>query len=150
MKSEAPSPNGFQGALERIYRASRTAGILVVSLSSGEVVCESGSEDSLVPASLMKLLTSYAALKKLGPSFRFTTKVLAAEAPLDGVISGDIWIKGSGDPFFTSENALQLARAIKESGIKQIRGGVLLTTAFSSRYRSTSAWIATAWDRITR
>ncbi len=103
---------------------------MVVSLSSGEVVCESRPKDALVPASLMKLLTSYAALKKLGPSFRFTTKVLAAEAPVDGVISGDIWIKGSGDPFFASENALQLAQAVKESGIRQIRGSIFVDNSF--------------------
>jgi D-alanyl-D-alanine carboxypeptidase/D-alanyl-D-alanine-endopeptidase (penicillin-binding protein 4) len=102
----------------------------VVSLSSGKVVCESRPKDALVPASLMKLLTSYAALKKLGPSFRFSTKVMAAEGPVEGVISGNIWIKGSGDPFFTSENALQLAEALKEKGIRQIRGGIYVDSSF--------------------
>jgi D-alanyl-D-alanine carboxypeptidase/D-alanyl-D-alanine-endopeptidase (penicillin-binding protein 4) len=130
MKPDTRSTDGFQGALERIDKAAGTAGVLVVSLSTGEVVCESRSKDSLVPASLMKLLTSYAALKKLGPSFRFATKVLASEAPEDGIISGDIWIKGSGDPFFSSESALQLARAVKEAGIRQIRGSVLVDNSF--------------------
>ena len=109
MASEAQSTASFEQALERIGKASGTGGVMVVSLSSGKVVCESRSKDMLVPASLMKLLTSYAALKKLSPYFRFTTKVLAAQGPVKGVISGDIWIKGSGDPFFASENALQLA-----------------------------------------
>ncbi len=130
MKYEARNTDDFQDALERVDRAAGTAGVLVVSLSSGKVVCESRSKDVLVPASLMKLLTSYAALKKLGPSFRFTTKVLAAEAPVDGVISGDIWIKGSGDPFFCSENALQLAKAVRDRGIRQIRGSVFVDNSF--------------------
>ena len=130
MASEAQSTAAFQQALERIGKAAGTAGVLVVSLSSGKVVCESRPKDVFVPASLMKLLTSYAALKKLGPSFRFTTKVLAAEGPVDGVISGDIWIKGSGDPFFASENALQLAEAVKEKGIRQIRGSIFVDNSF--------------------
>ncbi len=130
MASEAQGTAAFQQALERIGKAAGTAGVLVVSLSSGKVVCESRPKDVLVPASLMKLLTSYAALKKLGPSFRFTTKVLAAEGPVDGVISGDIWIKGSGDPFFASENALQLAEAVKEKGIRQIRGSIFVDNSF--------------------
>jgi serine-type D-Ala-D-Ala carboxypeptidase/endopeptidase (penicillin-binding protein 4) len=116
----------FQQALERIGKAAGTSGVLVVSLSSGQVVCGSRQQDVFVPASLMKLLTSYAALKKLGPSFRFTTKVLAAEEPVDGVISGDIWIKGSGDPLFASDNALELAKAVKEKGIRQIRGSIFV------------------------
>ena len=123
-------PAEFQQAMERIGKAAGTAGVLVVSLSSGEVVCQSRAKDTLVPASLMKLLTSYAAMKKLGPSFRFTTKVLAVEAPVEGVISGDIWIKGSGDPFFVSEKALQLAQTIKESGIRQIRGSIFVDDSF--------------------
>ena len=49
---------------------------------------------------------------------------------MGGVISGDIWIKGSGDPFFVSEKALQLAQAIKESGIRQIRGSVFADDSF--------------------
>jgi D-alanyl-D-alanine carboxypeptidase/D-alanyl-D-alanine-endopeptidase (penicillin-binding protein 4) len=130
VKSKARSADDFQGALERLDKAAGTAGVLVVSLPSGEVVCQSRPKDPLVPASVVKLLTSYAALKKLGPSFRFTTKVLASEAPMDGIISGDIWIKGSGDPFFTSENALQLAKAVKESGIRQIRGSVYVDNSF--------------------
>ncbi|MGO9312256.1 MAG: D-alanyl-D-alanine carboxypeptidase/D-alanyl-D-alanine-endopeptidase [Syntrophobacteraceae bacterium] len=123
-------PAAFQQAMERIGKAAGTAGVLVVSLSSGEVVCQSRPKDTFVPASLMKLLTSYAALKKLGPSFRFTTKVLAVEAPVEGVISGDIWIKGSGDSFFVSENALLLAQEMRESGIRQIRGSIFVDNSF--------------------
>ncbi|MGO9413723.1 MAG: D-alanyl-D-alanine carboxypeptidase/D-alanyl-D-alanine-endopeptidase [Syntrophobacteraceae bacterium] len=130
MASEAQSTASFEQALERIGKASGTGGVMVVSLSSGKVVCESRSKDMLVPASLMKLLTSYAALKKLSPYFRFTTKVLAAQGPVNGVISGDIWIKGSGDPFFASENALQLAEAVKEKGIRQIRGSIFVDNSF--------------------
>jgi D-alanyl-D-alanine carboxypeptidase/D-alanyl-D-alanine-endopeptidase (penicillin-binding protein 4) len=130
MASEAQGTPAFQPALERIAKTAGTAGVIVASLSSGKVVCEFQPKEMLVPASLMKLLTSYAALKKLGPSFRFTTKVMAAEEPVEGVISGDIWIKGSGDPFFASENALQLAKAVREKGIRQIRGSILVDDTF--------------------
>ena len=128
--SEAQNPTAFQQALDRIDKAAGIAGVLVVSLSSGEVVCRSRPADALVPASLMKLLTSYAALKKLGPSFTFTTKALAAGQPVDGVISGDIWIKGSGDPFFVSEKVSRLAQAIKDSGVRQIEGGIFVDNGF--------------------
>src|SRR5208337_1500945 len=108
--SEAHDTAAFQPALDRIGRAAGSTGVLVVSLSSGKVLCEFRSKEVLVPASLMKLLTSYAALKELGPSFRFTTRVLAAQEPIEGTVAGDIWIKGSGDPHFLSENALELAK----------------------------------------
>ncbi len=128
--SQIQVPAALQQAMERIDKAAGAAGVLAVSLSSGEVVCQSHAEDTFVPASLMKLLTSYAAMKKLGPSFRFTTKVFAVEAPVEGVVSGDIWIKGNGDPFFVSEKALLLAQTIKESGIRQIRGSIFVDESF--------------------
>ena len=62
-------PAAFQQALERVDKAAGTAGVMVVSLSTGEVVCQSRPKDALVPASLMKLLTSYAAMRKLGSLF---------------------------------------------------------------------------------
>jgi D-alanyl-D-alanine carboxypeptidase/D-alanyl-D-alanine-endopeptidase (penicillin-binding protein 4) len=127
---DAQNPMPFKEALDRIDKAAELSGVLVVSLSSGEVVCWSRPTDPLVPASLMKLLTSYAALKKLGPSFVFTTRVFAAEQPVNGVISGDIWIKGSGDPFFVQEKALQLAQAIKNNGVRQINGGIFVDDSF--------------------
>jgi D-alanyl-D-alanine carboxypeptidase/D-alanyl-D-alanine-endopeptidase (penicillin-binding protein 4) len=120
----------FPAFLERIDKIAGTAGILVTSLSTGEVVVESRPNDLFVPASLMKLLTSYAALKKLGPAFRFTTKVFSAEDAVDGVIPGDIWVKGSGDPFFTSDSALELARTLRDKGIRQIRGSVFVDNSF--------------------
>jgi D-alanyl-D-alanine carboxypeptidase/D-alanyl-D-alanine-endopeptidase (penicillin-binding protein 4) len=127
---ETRDGTGFQTPLERIGKIAGTAGVLVVSLSSGETVLESRSEDSFIPASLMKLLTSYAALKKLGPSFRFTTRVMAAGEPVEGIISGDIWIKGSGDPLFTSDKAVELAKSIKDKGIREIRGGIFVDNSF--------------------
>ena len=126
----ALNPTAFNQALDRIDKAAGISGVLVVSLSSGEVVCRSRPEDALVPASLMKLLTSYAALKKLGPAFTFTTKAFAVGQPVNGVISGDLWIKGGGDPKFDPEKALQLAQAIRDSGVRQITGGILVDNGF--------------------
>jgi len=126
---ETPKPV-FQDALERIQKAGGRTGIQLVLLPSGEVICDYQSKETFVPASLVKVLTSYGALKKLGPSFRFQTGVYALNKPVDGVISGDIWIKGSGDPLFVSESALQLALTIRERGINQIRGGVFVDESF--------------------
>lgn len=104
--------------------------MILVSLPSGRTVFEYQSREALVPASLVKLLTSYAALKKLGPSFRFGTEVLARAEPVDGIVQGDIWIRGSGDPFFVSTKAQELAQAVKDRGIRQISGGVFADDGF--------------------
>ncbi len=120
----------FVQSIERIRKTAESVGVMLVSLPSGQTVVEHNSGAAFVPASLVKLLTSYAALRKLGPSFRFKTEALARGGPVDGVIQGDIWIRGAGDPFFVSEKAQELAQAIKLQGIRQITGGVFTDDSF--------------------
>lgn len=78
------------------------------------------------PASTMKLLTTGVALDMLGPAFTWQTTAYAAGEVRDGVLHGDLIIKGSGDPKFVSENLWHFLRQIRAKGIRVIRGDVVL------------------------
>lgn len=105
---------------------------MLVSLPSGQVDFEYGSKDPFVPASLVKLLTSYTALKKLGPDFRFRTEILARSESSGGIIQGDVWVKGYGDPFLVPENVRLLVKSLTDHGIRQITGNVYADNSFFS------------------
>ncbi len=120
----------LQPAIDQIRKAAGSAAFQLIALPSGQVVCQERSSEAFVPASLVKLLTSYAALKKLSPAFRFTTQVFATSDPVDGIVQGDIWIRGSGDPFFVDEKVQLLVQALKDRGIRQIRGGIIADNSF--------------------
>jgi len=122
----------FSQSMENFRKAAGKVGVLLVSLPSGQVDFEYRSSDPFVPASLVKLLTSYAALKKLGPEFRFRTEVFARSEPSGGIIQGDIWIKGYGDPFLVPEKVQLLVQALKDRGIRQITGNVYADNSFFS------------------
>lgn len=62
---------------------------------TGEVLWEVGAESPVVPASILKLVTARAALRVLGPEFRFSTHVVEGSQP------GDMWLVGGGDPTLT-------------------------------------------------
>jgi D-alanyl-D-alanine carboxypeptidase/D-alanyl-D-alanine-endopeptidase (penicillin-binding protein 4) len=64
----------------------------VILPATGEVLWEVGAEDPVVPASVLKLVTASAALRVLGPDFRFTTRVVEGFSP------GEVWLVGGGDP----------------------------------------------------
>lgn len=78
------------------------------------------------PASLMKLLTTYAALDLLGPSFTWRTEARADQAPADGVLAGDLYLVGSGDPKLTMENFGLLLRQLRLRGVREIRGNLVI------------------------
>lgn len=97
-------------------------------------------EGGLVPASNQKLLTTYTALATLGPTFTYNTRV-AASAPInDGVLEGDLYFIGDGDPFLFTEDWLSqyevtdlrshtrledLADTVAASGLTTINGSVI-------------------------
>lgn len=66
------------------------------------------------PASVMKLLTSYAALELLGPSYRWKTQFYGLSYPKQGVLDGGLWIKGSGDPTMNTAALNEVASELKQ------------------------------------
>ena len=84
------------------------------------------AERPLNPASSMKLLTSYAALKILGPDYRWKTEVYADGKIINGVLYGDLVFKGYGDPNFTQADFWQLLHELRRQGLKEIKGNVLI------------------------
>ena len=77
------------------------------------------------PASNEKLLLSMALLNRLDPETTIPTKAGARRAPLNGVVRGNLWILGHGDPEGGRFRLLDLARAIIAAGIHRIRGSVI-------------------------
>jgi len=84
------------------------------------------------PASLMKLLTTHAALDLLGPAWTWTTAVWIQGSLHDGVLDGNLVIKGSGDPKLVQERVWLLLRRVQQWGVREIRGDIVLDrSAFS-------------------
>ncbi len=78
------------------------------------------------PASIDKLLTTFAALDLLGPAFTWNTPVWLQGTVRDGVLDGSVFIKGSGDPKLVLERVWLLLRRIQQMGVREIRGDIVL------------------------
>ena len=78
------------------------------------------------PASLMKLVTTYAALDLLGPAYTWTTPVFVEGAVRDGTLFGNLYIKGQGDPKLVAERLWLLMRRVQGLGVKTIAGDIVL------------------------
>ena len=78
------------------------------------------------PASVMKLVTTYAALDLLGPAYTWNTPVYVEGAVRDGTLFGNLYIKGQGDPKLVQERLWLLLRRVQGLGIKTIAGDIVL------------------------
>ena len=78
------------------------------------------------PASVMKLVTTYAGLELLGPAYTWTTPVYADGPVADGVLNGNLVIQGRGDPKLVMERLWLLLRRVQGLGIKTISGDIVL------------------------
>ncbi|MBT8095989.1 MAG: D-alanyl-D-alanine carboxypeptidase/D-alanyl-D-alanine-endopeptidase [Woeseia sp.] len=78
------------------------------------------------PASTMKLLTTLVALDTLGPTFTWNTEVFLLGELRDGMLHGDILLKGYGDPYLVTERLWQLQRQLRALGVNHIDGNLLL------------------------
>ena len=78
------------------------------------------------PASVMKLVTTYAALDQLGPAFSWQTQVYVDGPVQNGTLSGNLYIRGQGDPKLVVERVWLLLRRVQGLGIRSIAGDIVL------------------------
>jgi D-alanyl-D-alanine carboxypeptidase/D-alanyl-D-alanine-endopeptidase (penicillin-binding protein 4) len=106
------------------------ASIKVVSLETGRTLYERDSKLLMRPASNLKLLTSATAIRTLGKDFMFKTIVTADTNVVNGVLYGNIYLKGFGNPDLKTSDLDSLAKQIKASGINAIVGDVIGDVSF--------------------
>ena len=78
------------------------------------------------PASVFKLVTTSAALDTLGPAWTWKTGVYLTGPIRNGVLRGDVVIVGSGDPTLVMERAWLLLRQLRDAGVREVRGDIVL------------------------
>ena len=126
--ASAAGPAATRVALERQMRqASGFSGAYAVDLESKQPLVEVRADARRVPASVEKLYTTSTALLRLGAGGRFTTRVTAS-APLSpaGVLDGDLYLVGDGDPAFGSAEARRLAEQLTgDGGLQRVTGRVV-------------------------
>lgn len=89
-------------------------------------------------ASLTKVATSLAALEKLPWDYRFVTEVYTNGELKNGILHGDLIIKGGGDPLFIWEEAISLGNSLNQLGISKVTGNLIITGDFTMNFKFNS------------
>lgn len=135
-------PSSLDRALHAPFVSFASSGAVVVDLTTGQVVYSHNASLPLQPASNEKLAVTYAALTALGPAFRIETDVLGEGSQAGPVWTGDLVLKGYGDPTLSSTGLAALARQVRADGITAVTGRVLGDETWFDSHRTAPGWKA--------
>lgn len=152
-----PAIENFRNAVDSILAQSCNKGLRVgakfYSLDRQQVIYARNSDSLFTPASNMKIFTSAMALKKVGPDYRFHTR-LYTSGTIDGtVLKGDLYIKGFGDPSLVTEQMWILVNELKNLPITKVEGNIIADNSYFdgqgrlktwSSYKGPEAYLAPA------
>jgi D-alanyl-D-alanine carboxypeptidase/D-alanyl-D-alanine-endopeptidase (penicillin-binding protein 4) len=121
-----PLPQALADELQHSQLPPGAVALLVAPLDGNGPALSLNADTPMNPASTMKLVTSFAALELLGEAYVYRTVAVSA-APLDnGVLVGDLVIRGSGDPHLSEQDLWAMLRQLRGRGIREISGNVLI------------------------
>ncbi|MEP2531354.1 D-alanyl-D-alanine carboxypeptidase/D-alanyl-D-alanine-endopeptidase [Shimia sp.] len=94
----------------------------VADAGTGSLLEGHNADTGQPPASVTKALTALYALEYLGPAHRFNTSVVATGTVENGVLKGDLVLRGGGDPTLDTNALAELARQLKAAGVREVKG----------------------------
>lgn len=119
-------------SLGKELRSNNEIGLHIVDLETGKTRVSWNSDKLYIPGSTLKILTTVAGMKVLGEKFKYETKVLHTGTISNGILKGDIYLVGTGDPFLNSSHLMSIAQSVESQGIKKITGSFYYDDTFLS------------------
>lgn len=152
----AQIPQPIKQLLKTDYMKGATFSFIAKDINSGEILYNYDTDREVIPASVLKTVTTATALEILGPDYRFPTSLEYDGEIKDGVLYGNLYIKGSGDPTlgsshftpdrsgFTEDQYRFLTswiQAIKKAGIRKIEGSVIADESIFDNEGVSPKWL---------
>ncbi len=124
-------PQSIQTLIEHSTIASKDVSIYIKEVGrNGRTIISHNADVARTPASVIKVLSTYASLLKLGFNYRFPTKFYVAGTVRNGTLYGDLIVKGFGDPTLNTKNLKEIVRNIDARGIQKITGHIVIDRSY--------------------
>lgn len=132
LPAQAELPLPVADALKKAGIPEQNVAVYVQAVASDSPILSHNAELGMNPASVMKLVTTNAALELLDPTYRWKTEVYTDGSVTDGVLHGDLIIKGYGDPSFNAQEFWRLLMSLRQVGIQEIKGNFVIDKSYFS------------------
>ncbi len=117
-------------ALKQAGIPKSAVGIYVHEIGASKPMLAVNASVAMNPASVMKLVTTFAGLELLGPAYTWKTELYANGTLEKDTLRGDLIIKGYGDPRLNLENFWLLTRRLRQTGLREITGDLVLDNSY--------------------
>lgn len=124
--AHAQLPVSVADALKQSNIPQASVGVYVQAVDESQPSITHNAESGLNPASVMKLITTNAALDLLTPAYRWKTEIYRDGDVVNGILNGNLIIKGYGDPSFRAQDFWRLLMRVQQAGIHQINGDLIV------------------------
>lgn len=135
--AQAELPATVAAALKKAGIPESGAAMYVQAVDANQPSLTVNADRPMNPASVMKLVTTYAALDLLKPTFRWKTEVYRDAVAENGILQGNLIIKGYGDPSFKEDEFRRLLVSLRQQGLKQIKGDLIIDKSYFATSVST-------------
>lgn len=123
-------PRAVQQELKKVGIPLNAVAVEVREVGKHGSLIALNTQRPMNPASTMKLVTTYAALDLLGPAYTWKTEAWLDGELKDGVLKGDLILKGYGDPKFAIEQFWLWLSELRARGLREIQGDLILDRSF--------------------
>ncbi|WP_161966173.1 D-alanyl-D-alanine carboxypeptidase/D-alanyl-D-alanine endopeptidase [Steroidobacter cummioxidans] len=123
-------PPAVSRVMTRVGIPAKDVSIYVRDANTNEVVLGINDNQPRSPASVIKVLTTYVALDTLGPSYTWKTRAYSNGPLANGVLNGDLFVVGGGDPYMTSEHWWRFVQGLREQGLAKINGDFVIDQSY--------------------
>jgi D-alanyl-D-alanine carboxypeptidase/D-alanyl-D-alanine-endopeptidase (penicillin-binding protein 4) len=129
----AELPATVSAALKKAGIPQQSVAVYVQAVEGNSAILSHNADKSMNPASVMKLVTTNAALDLLTPAYRWKTEIYRDGEVVNGVLQGNLIIKGYGDPSFKAQEFWRMLMTLQQAGIKEIKGDLIIDKSYFAK-----------------
>ena len=120
----------LRSAMAAVQISAASTSLIIRELDSGQTLVSLHPDEPRNPASVMKTVTTFAALDLLGPGYRWKTEALISKRPDATGRIDDLYLRGQGNPFWVADDFNAFVAAIYARGVRQIDGNLVLDRSY--------------------
>ena len=127
---DAQLPPAVTRVMTNFKVPASSVSIYVHDANTDESIVDLNADVLRSPASTMKVLTTFAALDVLGPAYAWQTRAYVSGTLSKGVLDGDLYLVGGGDPYITTERWWSFVQEMRARGLQRIAGNVVIDNSY--------------------